>query len=125
MSDLNKLAAVQAVVSSTMGDVKDIVKMSIDGYAQILSLIPEERRADVVLAVIAANAADTAAAERITTKVIDAATIVIPAIASAKMASAERSSKASEASREEAREAAEERELLNQIKAKAQSRWSD
>ncbi len=122
MSDLTKLAATQAVVSSFMNDVKDVMKISISGYAEILGLIPEEHRKDVVLAVIAANTADTAAAERTAGKLIDAAVIVIPAVATAKVASAERSAAAYEASSKAAREAAEERDLLNQIKA---NRWSD
>ena len=113
MSDLNKLAAVQAVVSSFMADVKDLLKISIDGYAQFLSLIPEERRADVVLAVLANSAAEVLSSERIATKVVDAATVVIPAVANAKMASAERSAAASEASRKaEHAERAEERARL-------------
>jgi glutamate racemase len=122
MKDLTQLAAVQAVISSTMSDVKDILKITISGYVDILGLIPAEERKDIVLAVIAANTADTAASERLLTKALDAAVIVIPAVATAKVASAERSAAAYAASSTAAREAAEERDLLNQIKA---NRWSD
>jgi len=127
MSDLNRFAATQAVITTTMTGLGDLMKIAFAGYAELLAQLPEDRRADVVLAAIAANTADTAAAERTAGKLIDAAVIVIPAVAAAKVASAERSAAAYAASSTAAREAAEERDLLNQIKAKATAtkRWQD
>jgi hypothetical protein len=125
MPDLTKLAATQAVVSSFMNDVKDLLKISISGYVEILRELPEEKRTDVVLAVIAANVTDTAAAERIAMKALDTAAVVIPAMATARMAASERSADRSDAQRKEALKEQEERELLNQIKATATKRWRD
>jgi hypothetical protein len=110
------------------------MKIALSGYAELLAQLPEEKRTDVVLAVIAANVTDTAAAERIAMKALDTAAVVIPAMATARMAASERSAARSDAerkearaeaqtARKEAREEEQERELLHQIKATANKRW--
>lgn len=120
-TDINNMVAVQAVISSTMADMKDILKMSFAHNLEVLNSAKEEDRKEIILAIVASVAADTAATERMLGRFLDSVDTAIPAVAAAVAASEDRR----EARRAAERKAQSEREALAALKGKATNRWSD
>jgi hypothetical protein len=130
-SEVNNMIAINETLKNFMGDMKDVLKLTFSHNAELLGMLPEEDRKEVLLAVLSNAAQQNASSERVATALIEAIGTVIPEVVGLMTASQERraalradSAREEREDRSAEREAKAKRDALAALKA-SDSRWSD